>query len=85
MLQGGHFAIILAFIKLPFVIKIYVLSIFGWPFYTGCTVIVIFCYFSIFVAFILEAFILEYSLQKTGKLESVVESKIKGLGLGIGQ
>lgn len=41
--------------------------------------------FSIFVAFILEAFILEYSLQKTGRLESEVESKIKELGLGIGQ
>ena len=25
-------------IKLPFVIKIYVLSIFEWPFYTGLTV-----------------------------------------------
>ena len=41
--------------------------------------------FSIFVAFVLEAFILEYSLQKGGKMESVVESKIKGLGLGLGQ
>jgi len=40
---------------------------------------------SIFVAFILEAFILEYSIQKTGRLESEVESKIKELGLGIGQ
>ena len=27
-----------AFITLPFVIKIYVLSIFKWPFYTGFTV-----------------------------------------------
>ena len=26
------------FIKLPFVIKIFVLSIFEWPFYTGFTV-----------------------------------------------
>ena len=24
------------FIKLPFVIEIFVLSIFAWPFYTGC-------------------------------------------------
>ena len=31
-------AILLTFIKLPFVIKIFVLSIFGWPFYTGLTV-----------------------------------------------
>ena len=38
MLQGEHSAILLTFIKLPFVIKIYVLSIFEWPFYTGFTV-----------------------------------------------
>ena len=30
--------ILLTFIKLPFVIKIFVLSIFEWPFYTGFTV-----------------------------------------------
>ena len=34
-LQGEHSAILLTFIKLPFVIKIFVLSIFEWPFYTG--------------------------------------------------
>ena len=34
MLQGEHSAILLTFIKLPFVIKIFVLSIFEWPFYT---------------------------------------------------
>ena len=28
----------MTFIKLPFVIKIFVLSIFEWPFYTGFTV-----------------------------------------------
>ena len=33
-----HSAIRLAFIKLPFVIKIFILSIFEWPFYTGFTV-----------------------------------------------
>ena len=38
MLQGEHSAILLAFIKLPFVIKVFVLSIFWWPFYTGFTV-----------------------------------------------
>ena len=32
MLQGEHSAILLTFIKLPFVIKIFVLSIFEWPF-----------------------------------------------------
>ena len=35
MLQGEHSAILLTFIKLQFVIKIFVLSIFEWPFYTG--------------------------------------------------
>ena len=38
MLQGEHSAIFLTFIKLPFVIKIFVLSIFEWSFYTGVTV-----------------------------------------------
>ena len=38
MLQGEHSAIVSTFIKLPFVIKIFVLSIFDWPFYTGFTV-----------------------------------------------
>ena len=37
MLQGKHSAILLTFIKLPFVIKIFVLSIFEWPFYTSFT------------------------------------------------
>ena len=36
-----HFAILLAFIKLPLVIKIFVLSIFEWLFYTGFTVFVL--------------------------------------------
>ena len=38
MLQGEHSAILSTFIKLPVVIKIYVLSIFEWPFNTGFTV-----------------------------------------------
>lgn len=50
-------------------------------FHMSCVIIVL----NIFVAFILEAFILEYSLQMSGRFESAVESKIKGLGLGIGQ
>ena len=37
MLQGEHSAILSTLIKLPFVIKIFVLSIFEWPFYTGFT------------------------------------------------
>ena len=46
MLQGEHSAILLTFIKLPFVIKIFVLSIFEWLFYTGFTALFN-CYFSI--------------------------------------
>ena len=38
MLQAEHSAILSTFIKLPFIIKIFVLSIFEWPFYTGFTV-----------------------------------------------
>ena len=35
---GEHSAILSTFIKLAFAIKIFVLSIFEWPFYTGFTV-----------------------------------------------
>ena len=38
MLQGEHSAILSTFIKLPFVIKIFVLSIFECPLYRGFTV-----------------------------------------------
>ena len=38
MLQGEHSAILLTFIKLPFVTKIFVLSFYEWPFKTGFTV-----------------------------------------------
>ena len=38
MLQGEHSAILLTFIKLPFVIRIFVLSTLEWPFYTCFTV-----------------------------------------------
>ena len=38
MLQVEHSAILSTFIKLPIIIKIYVLSIFEWQFYTGFTV-----------------------------------------------
>ena len=41
MLQGEHSAILSTFIKLPFVIKIFVLSIFGWPLKTGFTVLLL--------------------------------------------
>ena len=35
MLQVEHSGILFTFIKLPFVIKIFILSIFEWPFYIG--------------------------------------------------
>ena len=38
MLQREHSVILLIFIKQPFVIEIFVLSIFEWSFYTGFTV-----------------------------------------------
>ena len=41
MLQRELSAILLTFNKLPFVIKIFFLSIFEWPFYTGFTVLII--------------------------------------------
>ena len=39
MLQSEHSAILSIFIKLPFVIKIFVLTIFEWPFHIGFTVV----------------------------------------------
>ena len=39
MLRGEHSAILSTFIKLPFVIQIFVMSILEWPFYTGFTVV----------------------------------------------
>ena len=39
MLRGVHSAILLTFIKLPFAIKIFVLSIFQLLFYIGFTVV----------------------------------------------
>ena len=41
MLQGEHSPILSTFIKLPFVIKIFVSSIFEWPLYTGFAVNII--------------------------------------------
>ena len=38
MLQGEHSAILSTFIKLSFVIEIFVLSIFEWPLTTGYTI-----------------------------------------------
>ena len=41
MLQGEHSVILSTFIKPPFVIKIFVLSIFEWSLKTGFTVVLI--------------------------------------------
>ena len=41
MLQGEHSAIVSTFIKLPFVIKIFLLTIFEWPLYTDFTLLII--------------------------------------------
>ena len=41
--QGEHSAILSTFIKLPFVIKIIILSMFDWPFYACFTVVFYFC------------------------------------------
>ena len=38
MLHGEHSAILLTYIKLPLVVKTFVLSIFEWSLYTGITV-----------------------------------------------
>ena len=43
MLQAEHSAILLTFIKLPFVINIFVLSISKWPVKTGFTVVKYHC------------------------------------------
>ena len=40
MLQVEHFAILSTLVKLPFVIMIFVVAIFEWPFYTGITAFV---------------------------------------------
>ena len=49
MLQEEHSAIISTFIKLPFVIKIFVLFIFEWLFYTGFTAFITVCQISPFI------------------------------------
>ena len=57
MLQGERSAILPTFIKLPFVIKTFVLSIFEWPFYTGYTVNVVKkenAFMSVFVSVLLK-------------------------------
>ena len=48
-IKGEHSAILSTFIKLPFVIKIFVLSIFEWPLKTGFTVICLYIFYRLIV------------------------------------
>ena len=41
MLRGEHSAILSTFIKLSFVIRIFILSIFEWPLYTSFTLYIL--------------------------------------------
>ena len=54
MLQWEHSAILLTFIKLPFVIQIFVLSIFEWPLKTGFTVVVLVTHKDLYTVYELE-------------------------------
>lgn len=47
-----------------------------------CYVILLIISFSIFVSFILEAFFVEYSLEKS-EVETAIEQKIQELGMGV--
>ena len=49
MLQGEHSAIFSTFIKLLFVIKTFILSIFEWTVYTGFTVYYIYNHLPVFI------------------------------------
>ena len=71
MLQWEDSAILLTFIKLPFVIKIFVLSIFEWLFYTGFTVFAYTC-----VSDYLEGFF--YSLYPSQQFFSYVKIGLPG-------
>ena len=63
MLQGEHSAILLTFIKVPFVIKIFVLSIFEWSLYTSFIVHLNSCMLGIFACFLLSADFFKISLK----------------------
>ena len=74
MLKGEHSAIPLIFIKLPFVIKIFGLSINEWPFYTYFTVHV----FRIYrYKFILISFSSEKGVDKI--MRQMIEIRDRGI------
>lgn len=54
----------------------------GFPVRKSCYVILFLISFSIFVSFILEAFFVEYSLEKS-EVETAIEQKIQELGMGV--
>ena len=60
MLLGEHFAILSTFIKPPFVIRIFVLSFFEWPFYTVAVFKTNYCLISTFIKlpFVIKIFVL---------------------------
>ena len=69
MLQGEHSAILSIFIKLSFVIKICVLSIFEWPLKTGFTVDLYSLFDFVHMIntqwlFVMEILVLDAALQK---------------------
>ena len=49
MLQGEHFATLSTFIKLPFAIKMFALSMFEWPLKAGFTVYPVYSHTSMWV------------------------------------
>ena len=56
MIQGDHSAILSPFIKLPFVIKIFVLSIFEWPLKTSFTGLCLYVVSLCYIAFVQNTF-----------------------------
>ena len=75
MLQGEHSAILLTFIKLPFVIKTLVLSIFEWPFYTCFTLVLNVFYTG------LHARVLPYSSQPSRPQQDDSEIRLEDLNV----
>ena len=69
MLPLEHSAILSTFIKLPFVIKIFVLSIFEWPLYTAFTVLLVYVLSMYYVG--LDKIKPVFGVSAKGRLKSV--------------
>ena len=52
------------------------------PWLTRCKTLCLLLFLSIFIAFILEAFFVAYSLEKS-EVETAIEKKIQELGVGV--